>query len=40
MASRAAPPSVSGSPHEILADVPVNFETVTLVGALGAVDGY
>ena len=40
MASRAAPPSVSGSPHEILADVPVNFETVTLVGALGTVEGY
>ena len=40
MASREAPPSVDGRPHEILAEVAVSFETETFVGADATVEGY
>ena len=40
MASSDAPPSVNGSPHEILAEVAVNLAAATFVGAEATVEGY
>jgi hypothetical protein len=40
VASRAAPPSVNGSPHELLAEVAVSLEAETFVGAEATVEGY